>query len=341
MKKIFPLLALIILCYSSGVKAQKITQDEILALEESVKAGIDPYFVETTDTVSIHGPKCIVRDVLQDRKGNYWFATWNGIISYDGKVFTNYTLKNNLIHFHVVSLFEDSKGNLWFGTARGGMYRYDGKLFKLFTRTNGLPDNTINCFAEDNNGNMWFATENGLSRYDGKTFTNFTTINGLNDNYINSIIQDKSGKIWVGTNRGINCYDGISFTGFIVKADMEFLQVVSLLEDKAGNIWIGSGKGLFRYDGKNLSDQIKLNFVMYLRLDKKGNLLMAFNDFPRNNKFALYRYEGMVFNKITEQKSDEIPAIFGMIEDGSGNIWFGTNKGVCRYNRKIFTYFID
>src|SRR6187401_2315464 len=63
--------------------------------------------------------------------------------------FTNYTLTEGLIHFHVTTLFEDSKGNIWFGLARGRVYRYDGKVFTLFTTKDGLPHNTTNSIAED------------------------------------------------------------------------------------------------------------------------------------------------------------------------------------------------
>src|SRR6188768_290948 len=136
MKKAYSLL--FVLFVFSACKAQTQKSD----LQASVDAGIDPYFIESTDTISSHGPNHITRDILQDRKGNLWFATWLGIIKYDGKLFTNYTLKENLIHFHVFSLYEDKKGNLWFGTARGGLYKYNGKTFTLFTTKDGLPHNT-------------------------------------------------------------------------------------------------------------------------------------------------------------------------------------------------------
>jgi ligand-binding sensor domain-containing protein len=61
-------------------------------LDALAKEGIDPYFVESSDTISIYGPDHITRDVVQDKNGNYWFATWLGIIQYDGTHFTNYTL---------------------------------------------------------------------------------------------------------------------------------------------------------------------------------------------------------------------------------------------------------
>ena len=320
------------------------TSDE---MKSFLDAGVDPYFVETKDTFSTRGPQCIVRNLIQDRSGNIWLATWHGIIKYDGTVFTNYTLKEGLIHFHVITLFEDSKGNIWFSNARGGVYRFDGKSFTLFTTKNGLIDNTANCIAEDKNGNIWFGTENGASRYDGKTFTNFTTQTGLCDNYINAIIKDKTGRIWLGTNNGINIYNGATFVKFTDKDNLPFKQVASLFQDKAGNIWIGSGakqaggNGLCRYDGKLLNNLINPYFVMYMCQDKKGDLWLAHNKGADNVNFALYRYDGNSFTKIIEQNKTDNPLIFGIIEDKNDNIWFGTAKGVCRYDGKLFNYFMD
>src|SRR5690349_20581487 len=124
--KPFCLSLLLVIFISSSYVSGQISPAE---LDSLVKAGIDPYFIESRDTFSTHGPQCIVRNMLQDKSGNYWLATWHGIIKYDGKIFTNYTLKDGLIHFHVTSCYEDKKGNLWFGTARGGVYCYNGKSF--------------------------------------------------------------------------------------------------------------------------------------------------------------------------------------------------------------------
>jgi len=318
------------------------TQGEMKAF---LDAGVDPYFIEPKDTSSTQGPQCIVRNLIQDRAGYIWLATWQGIIKYDGKVFTNYTLKEGLIHFHVGSLFEDSEGNIWFGTARGGVYRYDGKSFTLFTTRDGLPDNTINCIAEDKNRNIWFGTENGASRYDGKAFANFTTKDGLSDNNVIAVMRDKTGMMWFGTAGGVNCFDGKSFTEFTSDDGMSFQRVASLFEDKAGNIWIGSaakqagGKGLCRYDGRSVSNFITPYFVMYMCGDWEGNLWLAHNKGADNVNFALYSYDGKLFTKIMEQNGPNNPVIFGIMEDKNGDIWFGTANGVCRYDGKTFNYF--
>ncbi|HTN45668.1 MAG TPA: two-component regulator propeller domain-containing protein [Flavipsychrobacter sp.] len=324
-------------------------------LEASVKAGIDPYFIESRDTVSKYGPKSITRDVLQDRRGNYWLANWQGIIKYDGKVFTNYTLKEGLIHFHVVSCYEDKKGNLWFGTARGGVYRYDGNAFTLFTIKDGLADNSVSCFAEDKEGNMWLGTYNGVSKYDGKRFTNFTRKDGLPNDKVNSILLSKDGKLWLGcgsstftsNDGGLCCYDGIAFMNLTTEDSRALNNIASLLEDRSGTIWIGTFSGLFKYDGKLFKSVKKLPpyLTYYIIEDRNGVIWFSGSEpnliYENIAKQTLYSYYGGTYTKVVEKTEPGDNQLFGKIADQDGNIWFGTMKGVCRYNGKNVTEFTE
>ncbi|MGB5025526.1 MAG: two-component regulator propeller domain-containing protein, partial [Saprospiraceae bacterium] len=222
---------------------------------------------------------------------------------------------------------------------------YNGTHFTLFTTKDGLPDNTANCVTEDATGNIWFGTENGVSRFDGMRFSNFTEEDGLNDHFINAILKDKNGKIWIGTNKGMNCYNGKSFTNFTDRDHFPPQKVASLFEDSKNNIWIGcnatqaGGKGLCRFDGKSLHYSIRPYFVMYLCEDKNKALWFAHNKGAEHPNFALYRYDGNSFSTITQQNQIDNPVIFGIIEDNKGSIWFGTSKGVCRYDGTWFNYF--
>lgn len=319
---------------------------------------IDPYFIESTDTFSADGPDHIVRDLLQDKNGMFWFASWLGIISYDGKVFTNHILKSGLIHFHVVSVFEDSKGNLWFGTARGGLYLFDGKEFKLFTTNDGLADNTVLCYAEDRSGRIWMGTEQGLSCYDrnakgSKPFTNYTTAHGLNDNYVGAILCDHSGKLWIGTNKGINLFDGTSFSEFS-KDGRSFNKIMALHEDKSGMIWIGTFTGLILFDpqaksGFYFKDILMPYLTYYFTEDKNG--CVFFSQSEVNSRFdglpnqVLFKYDPNLksenkFTRITEKDENNDFQIFGKTIDKKGNLWFGTMHGPCRYDGSKFTYFL-
>jgi len=105
----------------------------------------DPQFIMPKAVVSAYGPHSITRNVLQDINGNVWLASWEGIVCYTGSGFTNYTLKQNLVRFHVMSILEDKNHNLWFGMVGGGAYKYDGKNFTLYTISDGLAGNAVMC----------------------------------------------------------------------------------------------------------------------------------------------------------------------------------------------------
>ena len=331
----------------------------------------DRYFIETKDTISKYGPISITRNILEDKKGNIWIMSFQGIMKYDGKVFTNYTLKENLIPFHVFSVMEDRSGNLWFGTIRGGAYKYDGTSFTLFTTESGLANNEIGCFMEDKTGNIWIGTDGGISRFDTsasrnystknyvttlsglpltskKGFTNYTTANGLCGDRVNAIIQDKRGMIWIATRSGVSCYDpavsplagGNFFTDFKIKQGLAFTNVRSIKEDRHGKIWIGGQEGLYCYDpslsGEESLKKVFPNFICYIFEDKAGNIWLSAGE---QKGMALYKYDEQSFTKIIEKNTDGDSQIFEITEDKAGTIWFGKMAGVCRYNGKTFDYF--
>ena len=135
-----------------------------------------------------------VRSMLEDSRGNLWFATWGGASMYNGETFTNYTEKDGLSHFSVLSILEDSHGNLWFGT-EGGVSMYNGETFTHYTQNEGLSNNNVLSILEDSRGNLWFGTRGGVSVFNGETFTHFTEREGLSDNRIQSILEDNNGNI--------------------------------------------------------------------------------------------------------------------------------------------------
>ena len=294
----------------------------------------DPTFDKKLDTISNQGPHSITRNVLEDRSGNIWIASWDGIIQYDGKQFTNYTLKFGLRQFHVFSMLEDSKGNLWFGTIGAGVYKYDGKYFSNFTTEHQLGGNKVFCIAEDKTGNIWLGTDNGASCFNGNTFINYTTQHGLSNNFVSTIAEDKSGKLWLGTNGGVDCYDGKEFTKFKIGADFSFTNVRSIIEDRNENIWISCQNGVFRFDGKSVTS-ISPEFAVCILEDKIGNIWLSGGEVT-GREMILLKYNGKSLTEITRSKQ-----IFGIIEDRTGNIWYGTANDVIRYDGKVFEDFKD
>jgi hypothetical protein len=114
-----------------------------------------------------------------------------------------------LVSQYIRSIFQDSKGNLWFGTLNEGVARYDVKTLTYFSNPDGFINNTVYAINEDKNGNLWLGTDHGVYKYDGKTFRNYNQTDGLSHIDISrkSILVDKSGTVWVGTHGGVFRYD--------------------------------------------------------------------------------------------------------------------------------------
>ena len=56
-----------------------------------------------------------------------------------------------LVSQYIRSIFQDSKGNLWFGTIAEGVVRYDEKTLTYFSNLDGFVNNTVYAIIEDKN----------------------------------------------------------------------------------------------------------------------------------------------------------------------------------------------
>jgi len=295
-------------------------------------------------------PNTITRTIIQDKSGNIWFATFGGVIKYDGNTFTNMTARVSQSRFF--SAMEDRKGNLWFGTIGSGVFRYDGKQFQNFTTKDGLLNNEIVCIYEDDIGDIWFGANGGVSRYDGDSFRNYIiSENSMLENSagiiipnlqrpineVNSIIKDKRGKYWFGTRGNTYSYDGKTFTT-VKQNDHPLNNVRWMIEDKKGSIWLGGNSGFWRYDGKDFTNITK-NFVGYIYEDRKGNIWTSSES---GGGWALSRYDVESLdkeNKTVKELKTGARMFFGILEDVDGGIWTGTLDGVYRYDESGFEDF--
>ncbi len=241
-----------------------------------------------------------------------------------------------------MSITEDIKGNLWFGTYGGGVSRYDGKSFTNFTTAQGLTNNYVSSITQDSKGNLWFGTNGGgVSRYDGKSFTNFTKLQGLVNNNVMSITQDSKGNLWFGTyGGGVSRYDGKSFTNFTSAQGLGNNTVLSITLDGKENLWFGTnGGGVCRYDGKSFTNfttaqELPIDGVVSITQDSQGDLWFG------TDGRGMSRYDGKSFTNYTTAQGLAKNYVLSISQDSKGNLWFGTyGGGVSRYDGKSFTNF--
>ncbi len=144
-----------------------------------------------------------VRTMIQDRKGDFWIGSRNGLLKMTKNTFILFTENEGLSNNNVQSLIEDQEGNIWIGSA-GGLTKYNGATFTHFTESEGLPRNFVSSMAVINN-TLWISTLNTIVSFDGKNFIPLTNKEGLPANNSLSLIGSDSEKnIWLTSPLGIS-----------------------------------------------------------------------------------------------------------------------------------------
>lgn len=264
----------------------------------------------TNITSSIKSPS--FWDVLEDRKGNLWFASKDsGVYCYNGKSFLHYTTRQGLASNMALHIFEDRAGNIWFGSSR-----YDGKSFRHFSTKDGFPSNRIRLLLEDKTGKLWFGAQGeNMFVYDGKKYTVLKNNDGKAFNNVWGITEDRKGNIWFGA---------------------------TIIKDKRGDTSFIS-LGLWRYDGRTYT-KVSQKGAYGIIEDKNGNIWTTGADTPQGigQVWSLSRYDQKsLYSKnptVTEIMSGG-PAFLGLLEANDGSIWFGSMNGVYRYDGNTFTDF--
>lgn len=199
-----------------------IHEDRLGKLWIGTQAGLN-IFVRDKDHFEPFHPEVFgnqfIYDLIEDQWGDIWICTRSrGIYRYHAE-------KEELQHFgpvnadqyglqanQIISVYEDSKGKLWFGTLEGGLVSWDREKekFSSLTQEDGLPNNNVYGVLEDGDGLLWITTNKGLSQYhpEKDSFTHFSTVHGLTTNQFNfkSFFKDDAGWMYFGTVNGLNYF---------------------------------------------------------------------------------------------------------------------------------------
>lgn len=302
-----------------------------------------------------------ISDIIEDKEGNLWIATWGGGISkFDRQreQFTTYKHNNganSLSSDLVNSIIMDHEGNFWIGTQEGGLNHFDVKN-QRFTQyvynkndPKSLSDNDVVDLMEDEQHNLWIATQGGgLNIFDSKnsSFTCFKhnrNNNSLSANNVFVIYKNRKQEIWVGTGKGIDHFDKSTGSFERIKkiaSDNNGINdiVDCITEDNAGNLWMGTQtRGLYilnrqtgtlschRHENSE-SPGISDNGIYSVYKDSKGNMWVGTYsggiNFVNSDAGNFVHYKHSGLpNSLSNDK------VLCFYEDSQNNLWIGTDGG--------------
>jgi diguanylate cyclase (GGDEF)-like protein len=183
--------------------------------------------------------------------GSLWIGSTGGVgILSDGRL--SGSGHPELDAARVLSIREDTRGRLWFGSLQDGLLMRgpDGRIVR-WTAANGLSDEIIWDSAPDADGGLWVGSNgDGLFHLrDDGVIRRYTTHEGLADNFVWQVLVDRQGQVWAYTNRGLSRFDGQDFWNY--NEDDGLLHpegaATAALETRSGQRWFGAAEGLMRY----------------------------------------------------------------------------------------------
>ncbi|HSO89247.1 MAG TPA: two-component regulator propeller domain-containing protein, partial [Draconibacterium sp.] len=332
----------------------------ILAITVSVRAQLNP--VNLKQIPETEGAE--IFDVLADRSGNIWMATYNGLIRYDGYEIKRFHPDPNdsttIAGMLTFSLFEDSSGKIWIGCMDNvSVYNPETKSFinYSFSSLTDFPDYSQQLawtISEDNNGriylgiisNIGVTASHALVYFDKKesALKRFEYPDNLKVNNVFSSTIDPSGNVWILSDSSIFKIDIARNIHRINKPDnVPYLNAI--LSDKTGKIWMMSGfnQMFYQYNPensdykswpmKNLFNGTDANLrADRMILDSSNQIWIGTNKGPVCFNIEKENFEIFKIGSNQQYKPD---IVNGLCYDSFGDLWFGTAKsGLIRYSKK-------
>jgi len=182
----------------------------------------------------------------------------------------------------VLSLYEDSGGNLWVG-AFSGLWRWKPGPPKLYPMPEPVlaviePDNGALLIAmpsgirqlvdgkakalpgvrgqfnpskmlRDGDGGLWIGTtDRGILHVHAGRTDLFARSDGLSGNDILSLFEDREGNIWVATSGGLDRFRDFTVPTISANQGLSNALVSSVLAARDGSVWLGTSEGLNRWN---------------------------------------------------------------------------------------------
>ena len=230
-------------------------------------------------------------------------------------------------------MFQDSKGNIWFGTQNGAFRLTNNSLIHIDSiRSESGKGVTIKDITEDKNGKIWLGHTDGISSIDGELVTNYYESDGLISNDVWNIETDFNGNVWIGTIEGVCIFNGQEFIRFeLPEGQIDTTLGISstkmvhcIMEDSKGEIWFSTNAGLFKLTNDsliNVSEKvgIQTNFINRIIENKNG-------EFWISTKEALYKLEGNQIENIINEIPETGKGVGSITEDKDGKLWFVLNQ---------------
>ena len=184
----------------------------------------------------------------EDREGNMWVATSDGIDCFRDTRMISYSTLEGLSANQISSVLAARDGTIWAGNPLA-LEGIRGHQVTSINQKQGLPGSSVTSLLEDHAGRLWLGVDSQVAVYEQGRFRRIMRADGSGPGPMVAMIEDRAHTIWglaIGTPRRL-----VRIENFAVREEIAVPQLPaagSLAPDPEDGIWLGLDSGsLARY----------------------------------------------------------------------------------------------
>jgi len=267
-------------------------------------------------------------DILQDSTGYIWLASYDGLIRFDGSIYTEFTAEEH--NFTGVSprvLCEDTNGTLWIGTNSSGLYAYKNRQFQTYGHESGLENLSVRAIRFDKTGTMWVGTATGVARrmQDGR-FEQILAEDGSPIGIVSFILPVKDA-VFVGSNeKGLTLIQNDKIVNPPYLKDIQDYTFSAGYEDTDGTLWFGTRDGkIIKVKDQKIADIIHIETLNGASINRFLRNLSGTMYVATNNGIITFTSQKPEF--FSEENGLPNNIVSCLCVDFEENLWAGMERG--------------
>jgi signal transduction histidine kinase/ligand-binding sensor domain-containing protein len=282
-----------------------------------------------------------IYDLFEDREGNIWVATINGLDRFHELPVVTYSKKQGLSDIPWGGMLAARDGSVWFATLNGlnrlshgqvAVYRQHRTARGQEVVSSGLPDEGVGSLFQDSRGRIWVSTPRGVGYLETNRFVPTSVPGGL----VGSLTGEASGNLWIA-NRELgllrlsqhHLFPPIPWSTFgrndpaLVLAPDPLHGGLWLGFSRGGVVWFRGGQVRSSYSA---TDGLGKGAVNQLRFDTEGALWIA-------GEGGLSRLKNGRIATLTSMSGLPCDAVQWTMEDDAQSVWIMMTCGLVRVAR--------